>query len=636
MTAEALSLDAELARDTVGRWIRGTTVPTLAALRAIEGVLNDRLGYPVDLAAAVRERRSARQRDRRSADGVQGGEIAIYLRTLIRWLNSDPWARDPRLGGTVLTPSDIEQKLTITDADGTEERDLDADGVADRCTRLVILGGPGAGKTWLARRTARRCAEAALDALAGGVGLDEVELPLFTTCSLLAESTEGIRDAAVSSALNQLGDLGSRRMTALRDFFTERDTSMLLVIDGLDEARNPDQRLRLAGSLPWRILVTTRPSSWRQQLTIDAADPAHMVGSLQPLTYPQSVIARWFAADPPRGRALASQIESRADLQQGATVPLILTFYCIIGGDQPLPETRHGVHELVLWRLLSGLWRYSSTDGNPAKRAAYLRSWAWEGAKKNEMTGIGTWTDEILTSYIEMSDQDRTAIDHVAVPVRLPDLATGATLRRFVHRSIREYLTAEQVAQMSAAEAAEELLNHVWYDLDWEDAAPAALAMHPKRDQVLLTLMHHVSRSDPLSSDLSEVDGCWEFRRFLARAAQESHEKDWSPSSARIIGQARVELAMSRRGDISEVMAKEWPSSNRRILDFLLGQLTLGRWSWLTLELAKVVPGLDPTAEDRRQARQALLGLLADPAASGFIGHQSTEELADTLGRLLS
>src|SRR5580692_9706361 len=64
MTAEALSLDAQLARDTVGRWIRGRTVPTLAALRAVENVLSDRLGYRVDLAAAVKHRRSARQRRR--------------------------------------------------------------------------------------------------------------------------------------------------------------------------------------------------------------------------------------------------------------------------------------------------------------------------------------------------------------------------------------------------------------------------------------------------------------------------------------------------------------------------------------------------------------------------------------------
>src|ERR1017187_2180895 len=66
MTAEALSQDAQLARDTVGRWIRGTTLPTLAALSAVERVLSDRLGCPVDLATAVRERRSVRQHERRA------------------------------------------------------------------------------------------------------------------------------------------------------------------------------------------------------------------------------------------------------------------------------------------------------------------------------------------------------------------------------------------------------------------------------------------------------------------------------------------------------------------------------------------------------------------------------------------
>jgi hypothetical protein len=64
MTAEALSLEAQLARDTVGRWIRGTTVPTFATLRKVENVLSRRLDCVVDFSAAVNERRIARQRDR--------------------------------------------------------------------------------------------------------------------------------------------------------------------------------------------------------------------------------------------------------------------------------------------------------------------------------------------------------------------------------------------------------------------------------------------------------------------------------------------------------------------------------------------------------------------------------------------
>ena len=76
----------------------------------------------------------------------------------------------------------------------------------------MILGGPGSGKTWLAKRTARRRAEQALTALADGASLDEVELPLYTTCSRLAVASGNIRDAAVSTAVDRIGDLGGSRI----------------------------------------------------------------------------------------------------------------------------------------------------------------------------------------------------------------------------------------------------------------------------------------------------------------------------------------------------------------------------------------------------------------------------------------
>jgi hypothetical protein len=61
MTAEALSLDAGLARDTVGRWIRGSTLPAPSSLKAVESVLGSRLGNRVDLSSSVRDRRATRQ-----------------------------------------------------------------------------------------------------------------------------------------------------------------------------------------------------------------------------------------------------------------------------------------------------------------------------------------------------------------------------------------------------------------------------------------------------------------------------------------------------------------------------------------------------------------------------------------------
>ncbi len=106
-------------------------------------------------------------------------EIVLYLRTLRDWLNTDPWPQDGRFGGPELSPASIERKLQITVKTRTGAEHLDADELTQQCERLVILGGPGSGKTWLARRTARRCADTALAALTAGAPLDEVELRVY-------------------------------------------------------------------------------------------------------------------------------------------------------------------------------------------------------------------------------------------------------------------------------------------------------------------------------------------------------------------------------------------------------------------------------------------------------------------------
>ena len=544
------------------------------------------------------------------------GELEVYLRTLIDWLNTDPWPRDLQLGAPVLTPAAIERKLRITAAGPVRERDLDADGLAQQCRRLVILGGPGSGKTWLAKRTVRRCAEDALEVLAAGGSVNEVELPLYTTASHLFGAGGDIREAVVSSALDQLADLGGSRISAaLRVFFTERNEPTLVVIDSLDEAHGPRQRLRQADTLPWRIVLTSRPSSRRNQLAINDTDDSQRVGVLQPLRYPGDVepfIERWFAGRPEGGHDLAVQIARRPGLQQAATVPLILAFYCIVGGTGPLPEIRRNLYTSVLNRMLTGRWR-GADDRQPDADTCLetLRAWAWDGAAGNHpVSGVGTWTDDIPTDRVRLGEADADALDHVATPLGPPDVDTRKTLRRFVHRSIREHLVAEHVASLPPDEAVMVLLPHLWYDPDWEYAAPAALAMHPQHDQLLRGLICRAASSDQIPGDLSVIDAGWEFRGLLARVAAESSEADWSPEIARMIGQARVELAKSGRFD-DLGGAAHWGTSDRQSREALLGLLageTTGRGAE---QLAGGLAHLDPTAEDTRQARDALLGLLA-------------------------
>ena len=435
-------------------------------------------------------------------------EIAVYLRTLIDWLSIDPWPRD--FGASALTPTAVERKLLIAFTDQVEEEGVDADWLAQQCMRLVILGGPGSGKTWLARRIARRSAEAALDALAKGGRLDDVELPLYTTSSRLFRPGGDIREAIISSALNQIGDLGGSRIkVAVSEFFVERNSAVLLVVDALDEAHGSSERLQQADTLPWRIVLTSRPSAWRNQLTIDETDESRRVGELQPLRYPDDVtpfIRQWFG-ERPEGSDLAGQIALRPDIQQAVTVPLILAFCCIVGSSGPLPEFRRDLYTKVLRRMLTGRWRDDDErDVDADACLEVLRTWAWSGAINDPVSGVGAWDDDIPTERVWLDESHRDAIDHIAAPSGPRDFDNGKIVRRFIHRSVREHFVAEYVAGLPADEAVEVLLPHLWYDPDWEYAAPAAIAMHPDHDQLLKKLICYAAGMDRFPVDMSVLD----------------------------------------------------------------------------------------------------------------------------------
>ena len=99
-------------------------------------------------------------------------------------------------------------------------------------------------------------------------------------------------------------------------------------------------------------------------------------------------------------RTLAAQIAGRPSLRQAATVPLILAFYCILGGmsGTAAPGFRHELYRQVINRMLHAPWR---PGGDPpqdteACRAA-LQTWAWQGAKNDPVSGVGRWEDDIHT-----------------------------------------------------------------------------------------------------------------------------------------------------------------------------------------------------------------------------------------------
>ena len=568
-------------------------------------------------------------------------EVTAYLNGLVEWLDTDPWPQDDAFGGwPALVPSQIERKLKISTerAGQTPSQQVwSADELIDQCTRLVILGDPGSGKTWLAKRAARRCARRALAKLATGASLDEVELPLFTTCEDLL-STVGRAtpvSTVASSALSRVRGVGrTRTITSLQALFETRDGPTVVVLDSLDEGHGAEALIHdLAMDSPsWRIIVTSRPHTWSQWKPIPDTDLARIKGTLEPLRYPDDVepfIRQWFASNPAAGSRLITQLRRRPPLRGAATVPLILAFYCVLGGDHEIPERRADLYPLVIDRLLTGRWRgrHDHQDFNQKTCRRLLRKWAWDTTHNDEDTRIRDWSDSFSTEPMLNLD-NRRALDHVAVSIKqgVPEdepITYGSiswTTRRFVHRTIQEHLVAEYIAALPADKAAEALFGHLWYDPDWEYAAPTGLISHPHRDEVLARLIGRLTGGD-FSGSFAAFDGCREIRRFLARVARESAEDDWSPHAAATIILARLEL--SSTDDVELVPASRWPASSSLLANALLDRLEAEAGRAQVSDLPEIIStltrvGITPEQRDRFRA---LLGKRLAKAEDVMLSH---------------
>jgi hypothetical protein len=600
------------------------------------------------------------------------GAVIWYLEKLIDWLNEDRWPIFASPQGPRLARADIERKLTIRtrDAGGAAaDRDIGADALAGSFQRLVILGGSGSGKTWLAKRIARECAKRAWDALEAGADVDAVELPLYTTCSMLVQEKGHIREAA-ASAVNQVPGLGAGSIAAsLRRFFGDRQAPILLVLDALDEATNPDSRVGEADKQPWRLVLTSRPNSWKKQVEINPDDPGYQVGDLQPLTYPEDVnafIAKWFQIEgtPEKANSLTKEIEKRPDLRQSATVPLLLAFYCIAAGSEDnIPQIRSKLYDQVVRQLLVASWHGGTKIPKIEKCLDVLRKWAWSTVEHHPVSDVGLWTNEFPTSPDEYAPEVLEAVGHIAVSVS-QSLGTienePVITRRFIHRSIQEYLVAQYVAlQMTAEQASKELLSHIWYDPGWRQAAPAGLAMHRDRNQVLRELILRLYGSLPSPEELPLMDSCWEFRDFLSQVASMSSETDWDQDLAAVIGNARVQLALSEKFYITSAIF--WPTSNREARSQLLGILrhqqdadatylasniislsqteeemreacgelleimTATPDAWIAGELGWAIAKINPTAEQQSQARDIILTYMKDDSTTRYMASYAAD-----------
>ena len=589
------------------------------------------------------------------------------------WTQGRKWTQDRK-------PSQLERTLEIAD----EQRTMSTTEALKGVWLLTVLGGPGSGKTWLARRLAREAAETALDQLRDPrVDPASVELPLFTTVAEWIKRHETGFEGLVEAALPHESQEKIRRLV-LRP-----GARVLAVADSLDEGVSVNSARKLLNSLTSsptrRLVVTSRPEAWHSAVSGLRATQDTRVGTLTELHYPRDVhgyIEAWFAESPPTAQHLIWQLERRPELRATATSPLLLTFYCMLTEqepDQELPRRGRELYRTIIDLLLAGGWATAEEHVDTDECRAILQQWAWDGVKDAVTpAGLGVWPETITTDRRppDASEAMERALDNVAPKQEHPRSSFydhKQVERRFLHRTLWEYLVSEHLATFSATEAAEALLPHIWFDPDWRATLPMAIAAHKKRSKLVDRLWaYHTDRPTPAQEVVND-----RLEELMLEVAPQTDPKDWNKASQARIRSLRENLAphhpelitsSARWGDIHhlERLLEALPTTApRRILSLVLALATLEPNAEEGIEARRVIItklihaddlhtafdlvhaflALKPSDKERLEAFRAIIAELELPEAnpqvvSNMIGPlwalaQNTEEKAETRRAIL-
>jgi len=378
---------------------------------------------------------------------------------------------------------------------------------------VVLLGGPGSGKTTLVKRLARHCAKAF-----GEDPQPQQNFPRLPWCFPVVVAVTLYDDWRNRRAGQEFGLLGyvehvlaERGGLALVAAFRLRWAAgeVLLLADGLDEVAETGRRIGAARAVDElvpslaenRLLVTSRIVGYR--ICRLAAPAGHF--ELEPFE-PRDIEAfarQWhlaleraihperpnLAAAEAQAKELLDEIRAREHVQSLVTNPLMLTICALIKHQGVrLPDRRVELYHAALTTLVKSWNKARSLAGRDVGReerdAPTERVWGAVAHWMHQETSRGTvhrsrLKQELVRVLGEMEvapyDAEERAEGFIVTASESSGLleARGADFFAFVHQTFQEYLAAMHVA-IPTSKARERILQ-VSPDPRWHEVVRLAV-----------------------------------------------------------------------------------------------------------------------------------------------------------------